>query len=199
MAQRGTKRGNARHQLLDTALDLFDRQGFHAVGIDKILAAAGLAKMTLYHHFESKEALIVAALEKRDAAFRANFAAALAGKAPGAESIAAIFDILDAWVRDPGFRGSFFDKAAAEYGDKDHPVKRAVLAHKTWLFGEVRKAVAATGAGDAVKLAAEMFLLIEGAVGAAAVTGDRTAVRRAKAAAETLMGAASAPATGLAN
>lgn len=190
MAQRGTKRGNARHQLVDTALDLFDRQGFHAVGIDKILAAAGLAKMTLYHHFASKEALIVAALEKRDAAFRAGFSGAIAGAEPGRGELAAMFDTIDAWTREPGFRGSFFDKAAAEYGAKDHPVKRAVLTHKAWLFGEVRRAASATGAADPVKLAAELFLLIEGAVNAAAVTGDRSAVRRAKAAAETLVAAA---------
>ena len=191
MAQRGTKRGNARLQLIDTALDLFDRHGFHAVGIDKILSAAGLAKMTLYHHFASKEALIVAVLEKRDVAFRENFLAAIAGAAEGRAQLHAMFDALEAWTRDPTFKGSLFDKAAAEYGEKDHPVKKAVLAHKGWLFGEVRRAAAATGASDPVKLAAEIFLLMEGAVLAAAVTGDRTAARRAKAAAETLISAAS--------
>jgi AcrR family transcriptional regulator len=190
MAQRGTKRGNARVQLVDTALDLFDRHGFHAVGIDKILSAAGLAKMTLYHHFASKEALIVEALVKRDATFREKFAAALEGAAPGRAELLAMFDAIEAWTREPSFRGSLFDKAAAEYGEKDHPVKKAVLAHKAWLFGEVRRAAAASGAADAVKLAAELFLLIEGAVLAAAVTGDRTAARRAKAAAETLSAAA---------
>jgi AcrR family transcriptional regulator len=190
MAQRGTKRGNARVQLIDTALDLFDRHGFHAVGIDKILAAAGLAKMTLYHHFPSKEALIVAALEKRDAAFRASFAAALDGAAAGRAELAAMFDAIEAWTRAPEFRGSLFDKAAGEYADKEHPVKRAVLSHKAWLFAEVRRGAAASGAADPVKLAAELFLLLEGAVSAAAVTGDRTAVRRAKAAAETLITAA---------
>jgi AcrR family transcriptional regulator len=190
MAQRGTKRGNARVQLVDTALDLFDRHGFHAVGIDKILSAAGLAKMTLYHHFASKEALIVEALVKRDATFRGKFAAALEGAAPGRAELLAMFDAIEAWTREPSFRGSLFDKAAAEYGEKDHPVKKAVLAHKAWLFGEVRRAAAASGAADAVKLAAELFLLIEGAVLAAAVTGDRTAARRAKAAAETLIAAA---------
>jgi AcrR family transcriptional regulator len=190
MAQRGTKRGNARPLLVDTALDLFDRQGFHAVGIDKILAAAGLAKMTLYHHFESKEALIVAALEKRDAHFRARYAAALEGAAAGRAELEAMFGAIEAWTREAGFRGSLFDKAAAEYGEKDHPVKRAVLAHKAWLFGEVRRAAAATGAADPVKLAAELFLLLEGAVNAAAVTGDRSAVRRARVAAETLIAAA---------
>ncbi|HEY7609326.1 MAG TPA: TetR/AcrR family transcriptional regulator [Alphaproteobacteria bacterium] len=196
MAQRGTKRGNARVQLIDTALDLFDRHGFHAVGIDKILSAAGLAKMTLYHHFDSKEALIVAVLEKRDAAFREKFTAAVAavaasaGADAGRAQLFAMFDAIEAWVRDPAFRGSLFDKAAAEYGEKEHPVKKAVLAHKGWLFGEVRRAAATTGAADPVKLAAELFLLMEGAVLAAAVTGDRTAARRAKAAAETLIAAA---------
>jgi AcrR family transcriptional regulator len=190
MAQRGTKRGNARIQLIDTALDLFDRHGFHAVGIDKILVAAGLAKMTLYHHFDSKEALIVAALEKRDAAFRDRFAAAIAGSGAGQAELAAMFDALDSWTRDPAFRGSLFDKAAAEYAEKEHPVKRTVLSHKAWLFAEVRRASAATGVADPLKLAAEIFLLIEGAVSAAAVTGDRSAVRRAKAAAETLVRAA---------
>lgn len=190
MAQRGTKRGNARVQLVETALDLFDRHGFHAVGIDKILSAAGLAKMTLYHHFESKEALIVEALEKRDSAFREKFARAIAGAGAGRAELLAMFDAIEAWTRETDFRGSLFDKAAAEYGEKDHPVKKAVLAHKAWLFGEVRRAAAATGAADAVKLAAELFLLIEGAVLAAAVTGDRSAARRAKAAAETLIAAA---------
>jgi AcrR family transcriptional regulator len=191
MAQRGTKRGNARLQLIDTALDLFDRHGFHAVGIDKILSAAGLAKMTLYHHFDSKEELIVAVLAKRDATFREKFAAAIAGAGEGQAQLLAMFDAIEAWVRDPAFKGSLFDKAAAEYGEKEHPVKKAVLAHKGWLFGEVRRAAATTGAADPVKLAAELFLLMEGAVLAAAVTGDRTAARRAKAAAETLIAAAS--------
>jgi AcrR family transcriptional regulator len=190
MAQRGTKRGNARLQLIDTAIDLFDRHGFHAVGIDKILATAGLAKMTLYHHFASKEALIVAVLEKRDATFRESFAAAIAGAEKGRGELLAMLDAIDAWTRDPAFKGSLFDKAAAEYAEKDHPVKKAVLAHKGWLFGEVRRAAAASGVADPVKLAAVLFLLIEGAVLAAAVTGDRTAARRAKAAAETLIAAA---------
>jgi AcrR family transcriptional regulator len=190
MAQRGTKRGNARVQLIDTAIDLFDRHGFHAVGIDKILSAAGLAKMTLYHHFDSKEALIVAVLEKRDAAFRETFAAAVSGAEKGRPELLAMFDAIEAWTREPAFKGSLFDKAAAEYGEKDHPVKKAVLAHKGWLFSEVRRAAAAAGVADPVKLAAELFLLIEGAVLAAAVTGDRTAARRAKVAAETLITAA---------
>jgi AcrR family transcriptional regulator len=189
MAQRGTKRGNARLQLTETALDLFDRHGFHAVGIDKILAAAGLAKMTLYHHFESKDALIIAALEKRDADFRQSLSQAIAGKASGRPELLAMFDAIEAWTREPGFRGSLFDKAAAEFGEKDHPVKKTVLSHKAWLFGQLRRAVSAMQTPDPVPLAAGIFLLIEGAVHAAAVTGDKTAVRHARTAAEALLAA----------
>ncbi len=189
MAQRGTKRGAARGDLIDAALVLFDRHGFHAVGIDRILAAAGVAKMTLYHHFPSKEALIEAALARRDAAFRARIGAAL-GTTQGEARVAALFDAFEAWTREPEYRGSLFDKAAGEYPDRDHPVRRAVLAHKAWLFAEMRAAAAALGAADPVALGAELFILLEGAASAAATTGDRGAARRARAAAATLIAAA---------
>jgi AcrR family transcriptional regulator len=189
MAARGTRRGLGRIALIDTALRLFDRHGFHAIGIDRILAEAGVAKMTLYHHFRSKEALVVAVLEQRDREFRDAFTQATEGNAPR-QRLLAMFDAMEAWVRAPEFHGSLFDKAAGEYGGREHPVRRAVLAHKSWLFGEIRRTAAETGARDAVKLAAELFLLIEGAVSAAGVTGDRSAPRRARAAAETLLATA---------
>ena len=59
-----------RDELVDTALRLFYTRGFNATGIDKILAEAGVAKMTLYKHFRSKEELILAALNRRDEQFR---------------------------------------------------------------------------------------------------------------------------------
>src|SRR5678810_1232020 len=55
-----------RDQLIDTALRLFAKNGYRATGIDTILAEAGVAKMTLYHHFKSKDELILAALQRRD-------------------------------------------------------------------------------------------------------------------------------------
>lgn len=191
MAARGTKRGSARVGLVDTALRLFERHSFHGVGIDRILAEAGVAKMTLYHHFSSKDALIVAVLERRDAAFRDALAARLNGPAAAPrDRLLTMFDALDGWIREPDFRGSLFDKAAGEFGDKDHPARKIVLAHKSWLFGEVRRAAAETGALDPLRLAAELFLLMEGAITAATATGDRSAARRARAAAATLIEAA---------
>ncbi len=188
MSSRGTKGGAARTELVEAALRLFDRHGFHGVGIDRILAEAGVAKMTLYHHFASKDALVLAALERRDRDFRAAFLAAMGadGDAPRARLLA-MFDALEAWIRDPAFHGSLFDKAAGEFPEPDHAARRAALAHKSWLFAEVRRGAALCGAADPPKLAAELFLLMEGAVTAAAATWDRSAARRARAAAETLL------------
>ncbi|MCP4245656.1 MAG: helix-turn-helix transcriptional regulator, partial [bacterium] len=65
-----------KDQLVSVALDLFCRHGFHATGIDTIVAEAGVAKMTLYKHFRSKEDLVVAALELQDRRSREWLAAA---------------------------------------------------------------------------------------------------------------------------
>ncbi|HAD87737.1 MAG TPA: TetR family transcriptional regulator, partial [Rhodospirillaceae bacterium] len=59
-----------RQLLIDTALDLFRREGYHATGIDRVIAEAGVARMTLYNHFKSKDELILAALRHRDSGFR---------------------------------------------------------------------------------------------------------------------------------
>ena len=55
-----------RDHLIDTALRLFGRDGYHAVGIDRVIAEAGVARMTLYNHFKSKDELILAVLHRRD-------------------------------------------------------------------------------------------------------------------------------------
>jgi AcrR family transcriptional regulator len=193
MARKRGPRPGSRDRLVQAAEDLFDRRGFHATGIDAIAAAADSTKMTLYHHFDTKEALILEVLAKRDRTLRAWFEAALAGAgASPAERIAALFDAVGDHVRDAAFRGSLFDKAAHEFPGADSAVRKAAVAHKAWLFGRVRDLAAAAGAADPVTLAAGLFLLIDGAITAASVTGDRSAARRAKTAAEMLLGAATA-------
>ena len=62
-----------RDHLIDTALELFSRDGFQATGIDKILKESGVAKMTLYNHFKSKDELILAVLRRRDETFRNHY------------------------------------------------------------------------------------------------------------------------------
>src|SRR5262245_42464997 len=55
-----------RERLVAAAVELFYRHGFGAVGIDQVIAAAGVTKTTFYKHFESKDDLMVAAVQRRD-------------------------------------------------------------------------------------------------------------------------------------
>ena len=90
-----------REQLIDTAIDLFAKHGFHATGIDRILAVSGVSKKTLYRHFRSKDELILAALRKYDGLFRNNFMREVEsrGTTPK-ERLLAVFDAARAWFED---------------------------------------------------------------------------------------------------
>ena len=179
-----------RDVLVDTALDLFCRDGFHATGIDKILAESGVAKMTLYKHFRSKDELILAALRRRDERFRNWFMRAVE-QASGdpRERLLAMFDVLGTWFRKPEFYGCVFINASAEYGGPDHPVHATSAEHKRLMLGYVRELAAAAGARDAEQLACELMLLMEGAIVMAQITCSSHSAERARGAAEKLVDA----------
>jgi len=159
-----------RDRLIETALELFRHEGFHATGIDRLLAEAGVAKMTLYKHFKSKEALIEAVMRHHDEEWRQWFQTAVEAKAKSSKKrLVAVFDVLGEWFESADFIGCLFVAAAAEYADRKHPV-RAYLAHLA----------RAAGAADAEALGGQFAMLMEGAISAAHVRGDRRAARRAR-------------------
>ena len=177
-----------RDHLVDTALALFCRDGFHATGIDRILAESGVAKMTLYKHFKSKDELILAALRRRDELWRNWFMRAVEGrtKEPRARLLA-VFDVLDEWIAGKDFSGCVFINASAEFADHDDPIHCAAAENKRLVRGYLRDAAAAAGAGDPDALATEIALLVEGAIVLAHVAGQTDAAGRARKAAETLV------------
>ena len=177
-----------RDHLVGTALALFSKHGYHATGIDRILAESGVAKMTLYKHFRSKDELILAALRRRDEEFCRWFQAEVESRAGTArERLLAVFDVLDAWFKDPEFNGCCFVHAAGEYGRKDDPVHVAAAEHKAHIQGFLRTLAQAAGAAAPDDVARQLMLLIDGAVAAAHVSGEVNAARDARALAETLV------------
>jgi AcrR family transcriptional regulator len=157
--------GGKRGELIDAALRLFARQGYRATGIDTILAEAGAAKMTLYHHFKSKDELIVAALQKRDTEWRAWFQRRvdeLAGTPR--EKLRALFDVLEEWFRHRDYHGCSFGQAATEFREPRHAVHRMATDHKQRMFEYIRGLASLAGARDADLLARQLGLLMEGAV-----------------------------------
>src|ERR1700733_12101698 len=127
----------ARQRMLETADRLFYQEGVRAVGIDRIIAEAGVAKMTLYTHFPSKDDLILAVLKHREASVAGFFRLAMARHGKKAKSsLRAFFAALKEWFESPGFRGCAFQNAAVELADPTHPGSEFVRGHKE-RFGEL--------------------------------------------------------------
>ncbi|WP_085032979.1 TetR/AcrR family transcriptional regulator [Ensifer aridi] len=184
------RRSEIRDHLLDTALRLFNQYGYHATGIDLIIAEAGVAKTTLYRHFETKEDLILAALERRDEEDR-NAMRAFVEQRTGdpVERLLATFDFLETTVRDKQFRGCMFMSAAAEHKDTVDPVFRASLMHKRLALAYFEELAHAARFAEPKRIAAEINLLHEGAVAVAQITRIAEPTRQAKRMARQLLAA----------
>jgi len=177
-----------RDLLLDTAADLFYREGYHAVGIDRILAEAGLAKMTLYHHFASKEELIVAALERRGNAIGAAVTEAMAAAGPSPRKrLQALFDWHQRWFDSKEFNGCAFIRAVGEYPETDSPVHQAVIVQKTRSRERLKDLLTEWEVSDPDGLARQILLLLEGAIVSAHTFGDSSIIQNARDAALTLI------------
>ena len=152
-----------RDRLLDTAGRLFHRHGFQAVGIDRILAESGVAKMTLYRHFPSKDALIAAYLARADAQFWAWAEAAMAGaKAPEARLLA-LFEGVESLATSPECLGCVFQGAVMAFPEREHPGHRLAVQHKMAVRKRLSALGAAAGLHDPDRLASQLALLIDGA------------------------------------
>jgi AcrR family transcriptional regulator len=127
-----TATSTARERLLATAGDIFYREGIHAVGVDRLVSAAGVTRATFYRHFPSKDDLVRAYIEREDAALRELFEAAGPLVGSSAEMIELIVQGIAADVSQHHTRGCPFINAAAEFPDAGHPVRVAVRAHRDW-------------------------------------------------------------------
>jgi AcrR family transcriptional regulator len=120
-----------RERLVTAAIELFYRHGFGAVGVDRVIDAAGVTKTTFYKHFEGKDDLMVAAVQRRDEWESQAWDRAvrkLAGDDPCKQFLATI-DVLDLWFNEPDFRGCMFMNTAAEFPNPHDPVHQAAAAH----------------------------------------------------------------------
>jgi AcrR family transcriptional regulator len=173
---------------LATAERLFYRDGFRVVGIDTLLAEAGVAKMTLYNHFASKDDLISAVLVKRDRWFRDSLTTAVseAGRSP-LKQLQAVFDWHERWFGGSDFNGCAFLRALSEYPDPDHPINKTAWSHKEGIKALLATICQAAEAKNPVTLASTLNMLLDGAIVAAHATRATTSAVDAKAAATVLL------------
>jgi len=175
------KRAEKREHLIEVAAELFNRFGYHAAGVDRVIAEAGIAKTTLYRHFPSKEDLIVAVLKRIDEQFRDDMRASVdrAARDPK-QKLLATFDFLEAWFKDKSFYGCPFISAASEYCERGSPVFQEVSIHKRLLVAYFEELARAANLDQPQRVAEEINLLQEGAIAVAHVTGDWKTARKAK-------------------
>ena len=174
--------------LLETATALFAERGYTAIGVDRIIAEAGVAKMTLYKYFPSKGDLILAVLQARDHAFRASLAAYVEQHTALVDKIKAVFTWHGQWFQQQDFFGCMFINAAAEFHDHKNAVHQLAAQHKQLIIAYLEELLRAAYPLSAKKLAVQMAMLLDGAIIAAQVADNPNAASDAWEAAEQLLG-----------
>jgi AcrR family transcriptional regulator len=158
------RKPDARERLLDAADRLFYRCGLHASGIDTVIAEAGVAKMTLYSHFKSKDELIAAYLRRRGERTRAWLATRTEHHAASGDWLAAFFAALKEWFASDEFRGCAFINASAELPQPGHPGRAAIAEHEHAMGAFVTDVLRKAGVPDPTAAVPAILLLVNGAI-----------------------------------
>jgi AcrR family transcriptional regulator len=179
-----------RERVLKTASDLFYRFSIHSVGIDRIIAESGVAKMTFYKHFPSKANLIATYLRyKSDIWFQMLATATERTGLSPLERVLAIFDALDEPFRSPSFRGCPFVKGLAEFGpEANSPDVQATIAfYFKGLHEFVASLIEPLALSDPEKAVIQILSLIQGSIVMAQSTPDPGLVKTIRDAARVLL------------
>lgn len=155
---------STRDRILDAATELFYVQGIRAISADKIIERAGITKVTFYRHFRTKDALVVAYLERQAAWERGALDGLRTSVDDDAEALRLFVAAIGAESCKPGFRGCAFINAAAEYAEPDGPVRKAVTEHRTWYRATFAEMLGAMGVAGTAEAADELMMLRDGAM-----------------------------------
>ncbi len=163
-----------KERILKTAAGLFYKHGVNSIGIDRIIAESGVAKMTFYRHFPSKRSLVaeyLAASEKAWQRLLDQFTADTSK--PALERLLAIFDALEQTIKYSGFHGCPFIKTLAEFGPerKDPEVQEQLDSHFAGMEAMVARLLKDIRPKDSKKLVAPLMSLICGTIVVAQATG----------------------------
>ncbi|MCC7087013.1 MAG: TetR/AcrR family transcriptional regulator [Pirellulales bacterium] len=179
-----------RQKLVEAATKRFYRDGFRNVGIDQILADVGISKTAFYKHFDSKDDLMLEALDVHDRMMQETFrnmARQRGGEDPVAQ-LRALFDVVEVLINGATFQGCIFVNAAIEFPLPHEPAHVAAARSKQAMEDVVTGLAAAAGAKDARGLSQELCLLMEGVYVTRHVTGKSEWLNVARRLAERAIG-----------
>ncbi len=163
----------AAERIVDVARELFCRDGIHATGVDRILAAAGASKMTLYTRFGSKEALVREVLLREGADWRRNFFASIeAGGGDPLDQLGRVVPALAAWFESGRFYGCSFMNAAAEHSKGEPILREMATAHHRQVLQFLEDLAERAALREPAFLARQILLVVDGTIAALMVGGD---------------------------
>lgn len=178
-----------RQQILDTATTLFSKHGYHAVGVDWIIAESSVAKMTMYRHFPSKIDLVSAVLRQRQQQCAVSLRAFVDEADAPLARLERVFDWHREWFTSATFTGCMFTHAAAEFADKGsciHEISVEQKAHLTQFIEQLTADIVPPA--QAKLLASVIVMLLDGATLAVQISARQSAATDAWHAVRALLG-----------
>lgn len=176
-----------RDIILDVTEKLIYRHGIAATGMDLLVKTAGVSRKSIYRYFANKDELVIAALQRRDERWMQWLRDEVERSEGSGERLLALFDALRRWFGSADFRGCAFINTSGETANAQDPVRLLAKAHKQKLFEYALELCQAHGTPDPERQAAQLLILIDGAITVALVMGDSTAADNAQCMARTLL------------
>ena len=178
-----------REKLIQAGHEIFYREGFLAVGLDRLLNEVGCSKQTFYNHFESKDDLIVAVIDEHHRWWSSEVRDRIqrTGGPDARGQILAMFDVMDEIMHDPEYHGCIFINAAVEFPQPHHPAHQSARKAKADGLALLTELAEGAAAADPTALAQEIDMIIEGALITHQVAPDCKVWVIARRATETLL------------
>ncbi len=178
-----------REQLLQGALEIFNSEGFHAVGMDRLAKQVGVSKTAIYKHFKTKDELILATLRLQDEQFR-NWLMRRVEQiaATPRDKLKVFFDVFADWLSEPQYQGCMFVKASSEFQSREHMVHQLAAEHKRLMLNYLRQLVKELDLPETEEAVISLSLIVEGALVLAHLHEPKVVAENARRAAEKIIG-----------
>jgi len=178
---------DTRDIILDVTEKLIYKSGIAATGMDLLVKTAGVSRKSIYRYFANKDELVVAALQRRDQRWMHWYRSEVGQAQTPAERLLNLFTVLKSWFASEGFRGCAFINTSGETGDPQDPVRQVAKRHKQNLLDYVTELCQGHGVQHPEELAAQLLILIDGAITVALVMGNHSAADNAQCMARKLL------------
>jgi AcrR family transcriptional regulator len=167
-----------KQRLVDSAVRRFYRDGFRSVGIDQVLTDVGISKTAFYKHFESKEDLMLAALEMQNQWLQETLRTMIRerGGETATGQLHAVLDVVEHIIESDDFQGCIFVNVAMEFPLPHEPAHMAAAENKRAIEEIITEIAREAGAADPELLAQELCLIVEGTYVTRHVTGNKQTI-----------------------